>query len=184
MTKIAVLAWIHTIMVSKVSHKNFEVCATKRHKPRNFEVQKFRCAFGCTYLIFCAQTRFTRVVLQKKICWPAGRLNARIPLSWCLGSPKKKLPFRGVARFRWPQRFEMVWSSNFLAGNIKVFGLLGDIFWKSLLQVFYDLWSALSSAKIRKFGYFIWILRFLSVQKRVYKRCAWCHPCTLNELIA
>ncbi len=79
------LVILDNIMVSKVSQKNFEVCATKRHKPRNFEVQKFRCAFGCTYLIFCAQTRFTRVVLQKKSCWPAGRLKARIQLSWGFG---------------------------------------------------------------------------------------------------
>ena len=65
------LVLYETTMVSKVSQKSFEVCATKRHKPRNFDLQKFRCAFGCRYFLLFQQTRLTPDALSKQYWLPA-----------------------------------------------------------------------------------------------------------------
>ena len=48
-------------MVSKVSQKQFEVCASKRHKPRNFGVP-----LGAHTLFFVRKSALP-VVLKKKI---------------------------------------------------------------------------------------------------------------------
>ena len=82
----------HTIMVSKVSQKNFEVCAIKRHKPLNFDVQKFRCAFGCTYLIFFANPLYP-CCSPKKILLTCWKVKVPYPVIHGFGGrTKKKLP--------------------------------------------------------------------------------------------